>query len=145
MPEPTEYHKKGFNCCESTILGLCDWLHIQTDVLPQLATGFGGGLGHTGEVCGAVTGSIMALGLKYGRKEPTDKKTRDDLYKMVEHFLDDVKKELGTIKCLELIGIPMNTEEGLAKYRAENMHQVCHGIIEKVSRITQRYLDQSKT
>jgi len=144
MSESTEYHKQGFNCCESTLMGLCDYLGKKCDLFPRLATGFGGGLGHTGDVCGAITGSIMALGVKFGRDHATDKKIRDDLYLLVEHFITDVKKDLGTIDCIDLIGIPMNTEAGLEEYRKNNMHLKCRGFIETISQIAKEYLDQTR-
>lgn len=142
MPEATEYHQQGFNCCESTLMGLCDHLGKTCHFFPRLATGFGGGLGHTGDVCGAITGSIMALGLEFGRDQGNDKKTRDDLYLLVEHFINDVKKELGTIDCIDLIGVPMNTVEGLSEYRKNNMHLKCREFIKTISQIAKEYLDQ---
>ena len=35
----------------------------------RLASGFGGGIGNRGYVCGALTGGVMALGLAFGRTE----------------------------------------------------------------------------
>ncbi len=71
-----EYHDQGFNCCESTLQGLGDYLGVKSDLIPSIATGFGGGIGHTGGVCGAITGAVMALGIKYGRRDPRIKKKR---------------------------------------------------------------------
>jgi C_GCAxxG_C_C family probable redox protein len=144
MSEPTEYHQQGFNCCESTLMGLCDYLGKKCDLFPRLATGFGGGLGHIGDVCGAITGSIMAFGIKFGRDDATDKKTRDELYRLVEHFINDIKKELGTIDCIDLIGIPMNTEAGMEEYRKKHMHLKCRGFIDTISRIAKDYLDHNR-
>ncbi|NLJ48322.1 MAG: C_GCAxxG_C_C family protein [Candidatus Atribacteria bacterium] len=144
MPEATVYHQQGFNCCESTLMGLCDYLGKSCQFFPRLATGFGGGFGHTGDVCGAITGSIMALGLKFGRDQAHDKKTRDDFYLLVEHFINDVKKELGAIDCIDLIGVPMNTEEGLNEYRKNNIHLKCREFIQAISQIAKEYLDQKR-
>jgi len=144
MPKSTEYHQQGFNCCESTLMGLGDYLGKTCQLFPRLATGFGGGLGHTGNVCGAITGSIMALGIKFGRDQANDKKTRDDLYLLVEHFINDVKKELGAIDCIDLIGVPMNTEEGLSEYRKKNLNLKCREFINTISQIAIEYLDQKR-
>ncbi|MCP5004951.1 MAG: C_GCAxxG_C_C family protein [Planctomycetes bacterium] len=40
--------------------------------LLKAATGFGTGFGGKGSTCGAVTGPIMAVGLKYGRLKPNE-------------------------------------------------------------------------
>jgi len=86
----------------------------------------------------------MALGIKFGRDQANDKKTRDDLYLLVEHFINDVKKELGAIDCIDLIGVPMNTEEGLSEYRRKNLNLKCREFINTISQIAIEYLDQKR-
>ena len=44
---------------------------MECAAIPRIATPFGGGIGGRGEVCGAVTGAVMAIGLKHGREEPS--------------------------------------------------------------------------
>ncbi len=135
-----EYHKQGFNCCESVLLGLCDYLGIWSELVPQIATGFGGGIGHTGDICGAITGAVMALGIRYGRKNPQDKITRDQLYQMVEKFLQETQSVLGKVNCVDLIGVSLNTEEGLQIYRGQNLRERCNRIIVTVENIAKQYL-----
>ena len=144
MPKSSDYHQLGFNCCESTLMGLCDYLGKKCEFFPRIATGFGGGLGHTGDVCGAITGAIMAFGIQFGRDQANDKKIRDELYLLVEHFINDIKNELGAIDCLDLIGIPINTEEGIKEYRENNLHLKCREFIQTISQIAKEYLDQKR-
>jgi len=135
-----EYHDQGFNCCESTLQGLGDYLGVKSDLIPSIATGFGGGIGHTGGVCGAITGAGMALGIKYGRRDPQDKEKRDWLYQRVENFLQDAEKELGSLNCRDLIGLTLNTDEAMKIYREKNLRKKCHQIIEQVEKLAQTYL-----
>ena len=58
----------GYNCAESTVTALVEGQGEQCSCLPGLATGLGGGIGHTGHVCGALTGAAMALGLASSRR-----------------------------------------------------------------------------
>ncbi len=135
-----EYHAQGFNCAESVLLGLCEEMHVESPLIPRIATGFGGGIGHTGNICGAITGAVMALGIALGREKPEDRATRDRLYLLVESFLGEVEKALGHLDCLSLIGVRLNTEEGLKRYREENLRERCRSIVATVEEIAKRYL-----
>jgi len=121
---------------------LGDYLGVTSDLIPPIATGFGGGIGHTGGICGAITGAVMALGIKYGRKDPRDKEKRDWFYKMVENFLQDAEKELGNLNCRDLIGLTLNTDEAMKIYREQNLRRKCHEIINHIERLAQAYLSQ---
>ncbi len=140
MPEGIDYHRQGFNCAESVLLGLCDYLKVENPFVPRIATGFGGGIGHTGNICGAITGAIMAFGIRFGRENPQDKDTRDKLYLLVASFLKDVEDNLGCLDCFSLIGVRLDTEDGLRKYREENLREKCRQIVGTVERIARRYL-----
>ncbi|MCD6156167.1 MAG: C_GCAxxG_C_C family protein [Candidatus Atribacteria bacterium] len=142
MKSAGDFHNLGFNCCESVLLGASEFLGVKSELIPKIATGFGGGIGHTGRICGAVTGAVMALGIKYGRTSSQDKHTRDQLYLKTENFLKDVEKELGSLNCIDLIGVALNTEEGLREYRERNLKNKCHKIIEKVEEILKAYLKE---
>ena len=74
------------NCCESTLLALSDYLEIKNDLIPSIASSFGGGLGGCGETCGCITGAAMALGLKFGRSSAEESK--DPAYDAVRKLID---------------------------------------------------------
>lgn len=141
MPRATEYHCQGFNCAESVLLGLCDHLGVQNPLIPRIATGFGGGIGHTGNICGAITGAVMALGIRFGREHAQDKETRDTLYSRTEAFLREIEEKLGHLDCFSLIGVRLNTEEGLRRYREENLRERCREIVDIVETTARRYLE----
>ena len=56
------YREKGCNCCQSVLLTLGEYTGLDERTAVALAVGFGGGM-LTGNVCGAVTGGMMAIGL----------------------------------------------------------------------------------
>jgi C_GCAxxG_C_C family probable redox protein len=92
--------------------------------IPKIASGFGGGIGNTGAVCGAVVGAVMAIGLKMERGE-----TMEDLLRVAsaaQEFRQRFEAELGTISCRELTGVNLNTEEGMKQAMASDLAQkVC--------------------
>jgi hypothetical protein len=38
--------------------------------LQKIACGFGAGVSKTGNICGAVSGAVLVIGLKYGKQAP---------------------------------------------------------------------------
>lgn len=67
---------KGYNCSQSVFAAFCDETGLDVDTALKIASSFGGGMGRLREVCGAVTGMFMVVGMKYGYTDPSDKKAR---------------------------------------------------------------------
>ena len=57
-----EYHHKGFNCCQSVLAAYADLTGLSEQACFDLGGGFGAGA-QTGELCGAITGAVMTLGM----------------------------------------------------------------------------------
>jgi len=92
---------------------VCQELEIEpgNDAIPKIASGFGGGIGNTGAVCGAVVGAVMALSLKMKRGDTMEDWLR--IAAVAQDFRRRFEAEMGTINCRELIGADLNTEEGM--------------------------------
>ncbi|MEJ2412717.1 MAG: C-GCAxxG-C-C family protein [Anaerolineales bacterium] len=108
------------------MLAVCQELDLapENTAIPQIASGFAGGIGNTGAVCGAVVGAVMAIGLKMERGE-----TMEDLLRVgsaAQEFRKRFEAEMGTISCRELTGVDLNTEEGMKQAMNTNLAQkVC--------------------
>ena len=121
----------GFNCAESSLMSACEALKINSDAIPKIATGFGGGISRFGSICGALSGTVMAMGLAEGRIDPKDDAAKIKLYKKVAALLDEFKAEFGTVDCRELTGCNLLSEEGLAKFTNEKIHEeICTKFVE---------------
>lgn len=112
---------KGFNCAESVLLGIVEALEMDVPVVPRIATGFGAGAAANGEICGALTGAIMALGLLYGRDEP-DQEKKNALYEKVNIIVDSFKEEFGAVRCIELTEVDMRTPKGMQLAAERKLH-----------------------
>ena len=55
--------KKGYNCSQSVFAAFCDETGLDTETALKIASSFGGGMGRLREVCGAVTGMFMVVGM----------------------------------------------------------------------------------
>jgi C_GCAxxG_C_C family probable redox protein len=59
-----------FTCSAAVFSAFSGELGLDADTARKIACGFGAGISRTGNVCGAVSGAIMVIGLKYGKTEP---------------------------------------------------------------------------
>lgn len=58
----TEYHHKGFNCCQAVLASFSDVTGLSEQTSFDMGGGFGAGA-QTGELCGAIAGAVMTLGM----------------------------------------------------------------------------------
>ena len=94
---------EGYNCAQAVIAAFAGSLGMDRETALRFAGGFGGGL-RSGEVCGAISGAVMAIGLKYGQTDAADKATKEQCNRMTIRFMDQVRKEQGTVLCRDLLG-----------------------------------------
>lgn len=128
--------KEGYNCAQSTLFGYAEKLNIDKNMALKIANGFGGGMGRKQEVCGAVSGAILVLGLMYGRGENESKEKQDLAYLKVRNLIDAFRKEFGTINCKELLsGCELLTEEGQKMFKESGLHDKCCEYVRSAVRI----------
>jgi len=99
-------------------------IEIDNEIIPRIAFGFAGGIGNTGAVCGAVTGAVMAIGLKIERGDTMEEALRT--LGVVQEFRRRFEAEMGTISCRELTETDLTTEEGVQQFMSSDTPQtVC--------------------
>lgn len=104
---------QGYSCSQAVLATYAPELGLNHEVAMRVAAGFGGGLGRSGEVCGAVTGAIMVLGMKYGSPTAGNPEAKERTYTMSQTFCREFKARHKTILCRELLGCDLSTPEGL--------------------------------
>ena len=95
------YHAGGYNCCQSVLCALKEYTGLTEETSAALGYGFGGGM-FCGNVCGAVTGGLMAIGKAcLGVENVAEEKRRmESLAKSLEA---DFEAEIGTLLCREIV------------------------------------------
>lgn len=94
-----QLHKEGYNCSQCVFMVFDDVHEMDLDIATRVSSGFGGGVGGQRQVCGAVSGMTMVLGMtKFS--QPTDKPS---LYKTVQDYSSEFKELNGSIVCGELL------------------------------------------
>ena len=61
--------KNGFRCSQAILSTYGLQFGLDQELALKLASPFGGGMGSLGNTCGAVTGAILVIGLKYGNSK----------------------------------------------------------------------------
>ena len=87
-------HSKNFNCAQSVFFAFAEDVGIEKEIALKVAACFGGGM-RCGEVCGAVTGALMALGLKYGSSTDYDLDNKQITSKKAVEFINKFKEKKG--------------------------------------------------
>jgi C_GCAxxG_C_C family probable redox protein len=116
---------EGLNCAQATFAPYADEAGMDAATAMKIASMFGGGLGLTGGVCGAVTGGLMALGVARG-SAGNAKADKGANYALAREFLDRFGQANGSHICKELLDCDLGTPEGLAEAGARDFHaNVC--------------------
>lgn len=100
-----------------------------------MATGFGGGVGLKGSLCGALTGAVMAIGMKMGRTDPKDRGAALKVYERCGEFWGRFEKEFGSGDCYKLIGYHLDNPEENKQWLAVRGREKCAEIVEKTAKM----------
>ena len=103
--------EEGFSCAQAVLTAYGPRLGLDREMALRVAGAFGGGMGHLGRTCGAVTGAFMVIGLEYGKTRAEDNETRDKAYGLVEEFADRFQSRNGSTVCKELLGYDISVPE----------------------------------
>lgn len=102
--------KEGYNCAESVLRALNEELKLNlSDDALKMATGFGGGLGQAGCMCGALAGAVMALNVLQGRTSPAQ--SRGPAYTAAKELHDIFTDTFGASCCRLLRASEFGTTE----------------------------------
>ena len=101
-----ELFLSGYNCAQSVAVAFCDVTGLDESFSAKMAASFGGGMGRLREVCGAVSGMYLVLGLLYGYDIPGDDENKKRLYTEVQDLAVRFREQTGSIVCREILKNP---------------------------------------
>jgi C_GCAxxG_C_C family probable redox protein len=128
--------KEGYCCAQSVLYSYAEQLGISEDLALRLANGFGAGMGRWQEVCGAVSGAIIVLGLIYGRGASDGKDKHEYTYLKVRELIEKFEAQYGSVICKNLLdGCDLNTPAGQNHFKSKNMIEQCYGYVDSVVKI----------
>lgn len=134
-----ELFNNNFNCSQAVFTVFATEYGISEELALKLATSFGGGA-RSGEMCGAVAGALMVLGLKYGHFNAENNEQKQKAYSLVNEFVNRFKEINRSIICRDLLGYDLSkpdefeiiASKGLCKTICPNMVRSAVNILEQM-------------
>jgi C_GCAxxG_C_C family probable redox protein len=121
----------GYNCAQSVLAEYSNLLGLPNDLALKLATPFGGGMGRQGHICGAVSGALMVIGLRFGNSDHGDKSARDHTYAVTQQFLSGFSSTCGSLYCRDLLGVDLSQPGALERVRADDrFKRICSSYVQ---------------
>ena len=136
-----QYFSQKFNCAQAVFAAFASELGLNEEQALKICGCFGSGM-RKGEVCGACTGALMALGLKYGQSEVEDLESKIKTNDVAQKFLDLFQKENGSYICKELLGCDISTSQGVQYALDNNLFvEFCPKMVESATIIAEKLLN----
>lgn len=104
VAEAERMFAEGFTCSQSVFGAFAEDLGLEKHMALKLANGFGGGIARRQEVCGAVSGAVMLIGLKLGKTTSDDTVAHDRTYCTISMFYERFTEMNGAATCREILG-----------------------------------------
>ena len=137
-----DYFRSGYSCSQSVFTPWAVDEGMDEETALRVSSSFGGGMGRMAMTCGAASGAMMALGLRFGRVRPEDRASRDLNYDKAREFAGRFREEAGGLDCSRILGVDLSTTEGYdAVSENEEYFERCLGFVRLASTILEDLMD----
>ena len=119
------YHAQGFNCAQAVLAVSSELTKLPEKTALAVAGGLGGGC-RCGEICGALSGSVLVLGMAVPHTEPDDPDRKQLVGALAKELCGDFRTQFGCVTCRELVekyGGKEHCEEFM-RFAAENVEKI---------------------
>jgi C_GCAxxG_C_C family probable redox protein len=106
--ESTHLVFRDYNCAQTIFSLFAPDLGLDKPAALKIASGFGSGM-NQGDICGAVTGAYMVIGLKSGHTT-SDPETKTRTAGLIRKFNDLFLQEHSCLRCSELLGYDISDQ-----------------------------------
>jgi C_GCAxxG_C_C family probable redox protein len=143
MPTPAEtavtIFSQSFNCSQSVFSAFAAQFGLSGRTALRIASPFGGGVARRGEICGAVTGALLVLGLARGADTPTGKEA---IYQLSQELLRRFEAKHSALLCRDLLDCDISTPEGWQQAKeAGKFSSLCPVFVRDAAEIVQAMLE----
>ena len=134
---------EGYNCAQAVFGAFSEDVHLPPDTMMKLSSSFGGGMGRMREVCGAVSGMLMAAGLLYGYAGPEEGAVKADHYARIRELAEAFRERQSSIICREILGkraeVGRTPEKRTKEYYASRPCVLC---VRDAAEILEKYMQE---
>jgi C_GCAxxG_C_C family probable redox protein len=131
-----ENFESGYNCAQAMTLAVNAAYELGIEDIPRIMQPFGGGIARSDEVCGAVSGAVLAIGMLFGRDGEEAEEGKERCYRLAGRYMEEFKKLRGSTKCTGLLGLNLADPEERERASREGVFSTkCPGIVEDSMRV----------
>jgi C_GCAxxG_C_C family probable redox protein len=133
--------RDGFSCSQATCLAFAEDFGIDRETALKLSCAFGGGMAHTGNTCGAVTGALIVIGMKYGRTKADDIAAKEKTYDVTKAFMKEFLRRNHSLDCTTLIGHDLSDPIEFAVAKEKDLFRIkCDKYVQDAADILEELL-----
>jgi C_GCAxxG_C_C family probable redox protein len=111
VEQAVAFYQQGYTCAQSILASFATRYDLPHNLAFRLGEPFGAGTSCTGDMCGAVTGAILVLGLQYGSTLNSDDSARSLTYQRVKVLIRRFQEIHGSVQCTDLLGYNLSDPE----------------------------------
>jgi len=127
VEKAAEFLGQGFHCSQCVMSHTAEMVKMDESTALKMTAGLGGGCFH-GDICGAVSASVITLGLVYGFDKPYSTKQNEILVAKVNEFEKRFTEKNGSLVCKNLLGgWDFSKPEEAKKIMTEGLTKNCPG------------------
>lgn len=131
------------NCAQSVLGAFADELGLTEEQAMGISFCFFSGM-RKADVCGAVSGALMVIGMKYGQKKAGDITTRSNGARIQDDFLKRFAEANGSCLCRDLLGVDISIPEKAEYARNQGMFkEVCPCLVASAVDILEQILSEN--
>lgn len=138
-----DYFSNNFNCSQAVFTTFATQMGFDEKTALKLSTEFGGGA-RCGELCGAVSGALMVLGLKYGYSNSDNAEEKAKAYNLAGEFNNRFIQKNGSVVCKNILKYDLTIPEDLKKIKENNLFTtVCPQLVADATEIIEQMLAEN--
>ena len=141
-----ELFLSGCSCAQSVMAAFDDVTGLDRDTSLRVSSAMGGGICRMREVCGAVSGAMMVLGMAEGSGIDTDHDKKAALYARGQEFCEAFKEKMGSVVCRELLGLAEGRSDSVPERRTSEYYKKrpCAEIVRCAASILEGMLEEKE-
>lgn len=131
---------EGIDCSQVVAGHFARELGVEEGTLRKMAACFGGGM-QSGETCGAVTGALMVIGLKYGHSAAGDQEQKNIMTEKTAQFKRLFAEKYPSCICRDLLGHDISKPGEMEKVLEQGLlFDFCPCVVEDVIGMLEKIL-----
>ena len=135
-----EYYMRDFCCAQGVFAAYATETGMDEKTALKIGTVLGGGA-RKGEICGAVSGALMVIGLRYGYCEESDIEGKMRARGIAERYLNRFIEKNGSVVCRQLLGYDLTRPDERAKIEERDLfHTMCPELVRSAAQLLEEII-----